>query len=45
LLYPLSYRGSYKKYSTCQQLKPETEFYKKEKSGKSNSLCKEYFRA
>ena len=32
-----------KKCSTCQQLKPETEFYKKGKSGRSNSLCKECF--
>jgi hypothetical protein len=32
-----------KKCSICQQLKPETEFYKKGKSGRLNSLCKECF--
>lgn len=32
-----------KKCSTCQQIKPETEFYKKGKSGRLNSLCKECF--
>lgn len=32
-----------KKCSTCQQLKPETEFYKKGKTGRLNSLCKECF--
>ncbi len=32
-----------KKCSTCQQLKSETAFYKKGKSGRINSLCKECF--
>ena len=32
-----------RKCSTCQQQKPETEFYKKGESGRLHSLCKEYF--
>lgn len=32
-----------KRCSTCQELKPETEFYKKGRSGYVNSLCKECF--
>ncbi len=32
-----------RKCSTCQQQKPESEFYKKGKSGRLNSLCKECF--
>jgi hypothetical protein len=32
-----------KKCSTCQEYKPETEFYKKGQSGGLNSLCKVCF--
>jgi len=32
-----------KKCSSCQQIKPESEFYSKGKSGRTNSLCKSCF--